>query len=438
MGLAGAFVAATRFGLGARPGDLDTIAERGPSRWVLDQLEASDPRTEARLGSLPGSGEALALTASLRGAGEDERASIRASIRDRFVGEAAVHLEVAAASEAPVRERLVAFWANHLTVSITRRQVTALVGSFEREVIRPGLSGTFAQLLEASARHPAMLAYLDNARSIGPTSRVGARQGRGLNENFARELLELHTLGVDGGYTQGDVEALAALLTGWGLAREPREGFAFSGWRHEPGPQTLLGEVYARGGEADGIAAVQALAVHPSTARHLATKLVRHFVADDPPAPAIAIVEEAFVGSGGHLPTVHRAVIGLDMAWRAPLTKLKTPRELVLSAARALERPDQGREMITALHRLGQLPCEAPSPQGWPDTAEAWLGPEAILARLDWATHLARSTPGRDVETLSEAVLGPVLSRRTARALASERGDRALATLLASPEFQRR
>lgn len=438
MGLQEAFVAATRFGLGARPGELDAIEADGPTAWVLAQLRGPDPDTGARLRRLPGSDAGLRRLASMRGASESDRRSTREAIRDAFVHEQATHLEASAASGAPFRERLVAFWANHLTVSIVRREVTALAGAFEREVIRPGLDGHFAQMLEASARHPAMLAYLDNARSIGPSSRAGVRSGRGLNENFARELLELHTLGVDGGYAQDDVEALASLLTGWGLDRDRTAGFTFHTARHEPGPKTLLGVTYPGTGEPDGLAAVRALALHPSTADHLATKLVRHFVADEPPADAVAHVSAAFTASGGHLPTVHRALVELPAAWQGPLTKLKTPRDLVLSTARALGHVEQGPGMLASLRQLGQLPCEAPSPQGWPDTAQAWLGPEAILARLEWASLVARATPQQDVSALATAVLGPVLSRRTEQALASERGTDALATLIASPEFQRR
>jgi uncharacterized protein (DUF1800 family) len=392
----------------------------------------------------------------MRGADEDARKDFREAQRDQFTQEQAVHLAVSASSDRPFRERLVQFWANHFTVSITRGEVVGVAGSFEREVIRRHLDGHFADLLVASTRHPAMLAYLDNFRSTGPDSRAGRRSGKGLNENLAREVLELHTLGVHGGYDQDDVEALASLLTGWSLdigegganrvrmalggAPTSSGAYQFHDHRHQPGAKTLLGVRYAQGGEEEGIAALRDLAAHPATAHHVATKLVRHFVADEPPPAAVARVEQAFVDSDGHLPTVAEAVIRSPEAWGEPLSKLKTPRDLVVSTARALGYADQGDAMLQSLRFLGQLPYQAPSPKGWPDTAAAWLGPEAVLSRVEWAEEVARHTPthAEQAGELAQDLLGPVLSRRTQRAIARAEGTEALTTLLASPEFQRR
>lgn len=392
----------------------------------------------------------------MRGADETARKEFRDAQRERFIQEQTVHLAVTATTERPFRERLVAFWANHFTVSITRGEVVGVAASFEREVIRRHLDGTFADMLVASTRHPAMLAYLDNFRSTGPDSPAGRRTGKGLNENLAREVLELHTLGVNGGYDQDDVEALAALLTGWSLdigegrmnrlrlamggAPQSSGAYQFHDFRHQPGPKTLLGTRYAQGGEEEGIAALRDLAAHPATARHVATKLVRHFVADAPPEAAVRRVEAAFLDSDGHLPTVAGAVVDCPEAWADPLAKLKTPRDLVLSTARALQYTDQGEAMLQSLRFLGQLPCQAPSPKGWPDTAAAWLGPEAVLSRVEWAEEVARHTPSHAerADDLAHDLLGPVLSRRTSRAIARASGTEKLTTLLASPEFQRR
>jgi uncharacterized protein (DUF1800 family) len=345
----------------------------------------------------------------------------------------------------PFRERLVAFWANHLTVSIARKEVVPLVGAFERDVVRPGIDGSFADLVVASARHPAMLAYLDNGRSIGPASVAGRKSGRGLNENYARELLELHTLGVDGGYTQAAVQGLAALLTGWtvdgageGPAMYPvgrdTDGFVFRPERHEPGPQSVLGRTYT-----DAEAAIRDLAAHPSTARHVAVRLARHFVADDPPESSVTALEQAFRTSAGHLPTVHRALVSLEPAW-TPLGKVKSPWDLVVSTQRAFGTEPSGDRMLESLKFLGQIPYDAPSPQGWPDRAEAWIGGGSMLTRIDWAGRVARKARGMglDAAALAEDVLGPVLDPQTRRAIARAPGQEALVMLIASPQFQRR
>ncbi|MBX2797292.1 MAG: DUF1800 domain-containing protein [Myxococcales bacterium] len=446
-----AFVAATRFGLGPRPGELRVIARKGPSAWLFAQLDGPDPKTTAALGQLPPTSAHVARQAEARGASQEARKMARQEAREAFKREQAAHLSASASSDRPFRERLVAFWANHFTVSTLRGGLVGVVSGFEREVIRGNLDGRFAQMLLASTRHPAMLGYLDNLRSIGPTSKAGQRSGRGLNENLAREVLELHTLGVGGGYDQGDVVALAELLTGWTLAgarrsesqmRMDHEGatgqFEFDERRHEPGSKRLLGVRYGGRGYDDGVAALDALAQHPATARHVARKLVRHFVSDSPSTADVAALAKAFTDSGGHLPTVHRALAQLPSAYEEPLGKVKTPWDLVLSTARALGQSAQGTAMLAALRFLGQLPFQAPSPQGWPDTSDAWLGPEAILSRLDWANQVARTTEVADAGGLAKDLLGPVLTAASERAIAAERGRKAVAMLLACPEFQRR
>lgn len=439
--LAHAFVAATRYGLGARPGELATIASTGPREWLAQQLIAPAAATRQRLAALPSSAARMQELAAMDGAESEAKKVRRMAARDAFADEQATHLVVAATSTTPFRERLVAFWANHFTVSAQRGAIVGIVGAFEREVVRGNLDRSFADMLVDSTRHPAMQLYLDNHRSVGPGSRAGTRQGKGLNENLAREVLELHTLGVDGGYTQADVEGLAKILTGWGIAKGKRGAvpgtFHFEPRRHEPGAKTLLSRTYPEGMDG-GTRALRDLAAHPATATHLATKLARHFVADDPPRSAIAALEAAFRDSGGHLPAVHRALVALDEPFGAPLAKVKTPYDLVVSTARALGHTDAGPAMLAGLKYLGQLPYQAPSPQGWPDAAEPWLGPEAILGRLDWVAEAARTTRPVDVPALAADVLAPVLTDGTARAIAQASGADALALFLASPEFQRR
>ncbi|MEQ1569842.1 MAG: DUF1800 domain-containing protein [Myxococcota bacterium] len=442
-----AYVATTRFGLGARPGDLAIARARGPREWVLGQLAHPDPSAGARLAGLAGSADRVVELARMR-AEDVPRSDARKAQRDQFADEQATHLVVAATSATPYVERLVAFWANHLTVSIGRKEVAPLASAYEREVIRPNLDRTFGDLVLASARSPAMLAYLDNAKSVGPESSAGMRKGRGLNENYARELLELHTLGVSGGYGQADVEALARLLTGWTVdvlaipkpaplvtMSTPTGGFVFDPSRHQPGPQTVLGRSFD-----DAEAAIAMLATHPSTARHVATRLARHFVADDPPPDAVAALERVFLDTGGSLPALHRAVVGLDAAW-VPATKVKTPWELVVSAARALgmEVAQSGDDLLKSVKRLGQLPYDAPSPQGWSDRAVDWVTPGGMLARLAWADEVGRRLPPRDVAALLDDVLGPALTPTTRAAVAAApRASSALTIGLMSPEFHRR
>jgi uncharacterized protein (DUF1800 family) len=305
-------------------------------------------------------------------------------------------------------------------------------------------------MLQASTQHPAMLAYLDNLRSTGPGSRAGRARDEGLNENLAREVLELHTLGVSGGYDQDDVRSLATLLTGWSLELEDgitarmqlamgadpsfTGGYGFHERRHEPGPKRLLGTTYPEG-EQGGVEALRALAVHPSTARHVATRLAWHFVADDPPEPAVQALEDAFRGAQGDLPTVHRALVAVSEAWEDPLGKVRRPWDLVVATARALELKDVGEGMVAGLKELGQLPWGAPSPKGWSDDADAWTGPEQILGRVEWLEQVADRVGRRSGLALAEAAFGPVLSDTTRRALTR---DDDLLVALACPEFQRR
>jgi uncharacterized protein (DUF1800 family) len=434
-----AFIAASRFGLGASPGELELIAKRGARQLLETQLFAPDPTVETRLGGLPSS--AVLVQRFVAAKGEEDKDELKQMARGSFIDEHAAHLQATAGCTMPFRERLVAFWANHLAISIERKEVTSLAASYEREVVRPHLDGKYEAMLLASARHPAMLAYLDNAKSVGPSSMVGRRRGKGLNENYARELLELHTVGVNGGYTQADVEALARLLTGWTVQTEAGLGywpmgaevgtFAYRAERHEPGAALVMGRSYT---QAEPV--LHDLAHHPSTARFLATKLARAFVADDPPESAVAALARAWQDSGGHLPTVHKALVGLPEAWAEPLAKVKSPWDLVMSTSRLLGILD-GQLLLASLKELGQVPYSAPSPQGWPDRAEAWLSPGSLLDRLEWAQRVSRHA-SPDAVALASDVLGPVLSARTRRTLQGAPPREALALLIASPEFQRR
>ncbi|KUL95446.1 hypothetical protein DK26_09875 [Bosea sp. WAO] len=358
---------------------------------------------------------------------------------------ARVHL--ALATETGFAERLVQFWSNHFCVSVAKGNfVRAMAGAFEREAIRPNVFGRFEEMLIAVESHPAMLNFLDNQLSIGPDSRAGKRRGRGLNENLAREIMELHTLGVSGGYSQADVTGLARIITGWTIVgRDARLGFpgsfAFNPALHDPGGQKLLGKVYRQEGKEKGMAALADLARHPSAAGFIAHKLARHFVADEPPQALVAELTRVFRETGGDLAALARALAMSDLAWSAPTTKLRTPQEFLIAAFRALGRkPDFG-QIAGALGVMGQPLWQPGGPDGYPDSNAAWATPEGIKTRIDVAAQLGRQAAGSvaDPRLLVEEVLGPLASPQTRQAVArAESKAQALALLLMSPEFQRR
>jgi len=364
-------------------------------------------------------------------------------LRQAVLAEASAKLDAVTGSPTPFVERLVSFWANHFTVSGIRPVVRPLAGSFEREAIRPHVNGRFEDMVLAVVQHPAMGLYLDNWVSVGPESRVGLRGRRGLNENLGRELLELHTLGVDGGYTEQDVRALARILTGWSIggerAAEPGR-FRFVPEIHEPGEKIFLGQRYADAGMGEGLAAIRVIAHHPSTARHVARQLAVHFVADQPPQAIVDRLAQVFLQSGGDLHAVSAALVDQPEAWSCYQQKIKSPFDLVASAMRATGRTMPPERAIRTLDRLGQGLHMAPSPAGWPDDAAAWIGPEAVLRRVEWAQAFADQVgDGVDPVALGDAVLGDTIAPDQRKAIArAESRPTALAMLFASPAFQRR
>ena len=457
-------IAANRFGLGARPGELGRIGER-PRSWLLDQL-AGPPRLPGALAALPASAEVLEAVGDLRRAEREMRRAaddpddvVRRygrTVRGHYVDQVAARYRTAAASDTPFHERLVHFWANHFAVSADKQPLPAIAGLYETEAIRPHVTGRFGDLLLAAIRHPAMILYLDNQRSVGPNSSAARRVDRrgersvGLNENLAREILELHTLGVDGGYAQADVTAFAAVLTGWSIGGGAENGrfaggepgtFEFRDAIHEPGPQTVLGKAYRQRGAAQAEAVLADLAVQPATARFVSAKLARHFVADDPPAALVDRLAATWLDTGGDLAAVYRRLVDADEPWQQTFAKYKTPHDFVISALRAFDYvPDDPRFLVGALDLLGQTPYRPGSPAGWPDTAPEWGGADALYKRIEWCSSIARIAGGRvRPVALGEAVLGPALSPKTRRAVArAESIEQGTTLLLAAPEFQRR
>lgn len=456
-------VALNRFGLGGRR---DEAPPADPHRWLVEQLGRFNP-SPAPVRSLPGS---PALITMLREARDDRREAKREAedtdgksdiapelrpyraLRDAYGAAAAVRTNLALTTPAPFVERLVHFWANHFAVSIDKLVAIGLAGAFEFEAIRPNVLGKFADLLLAVERHPAMLLYLDQAQSVGPDSMLGqiaARRGnsRGLNENLAREILELHTLGVRSGYTQEDVTELARALTGWsvgGLAQQPLlrgpgPGYWFATPIHQPGDRKVLGRQYRQGGEAQGEAILRDLAHHPATARHIATKLARHFAGDEPPAALTTRLEQAFLSSEGDLPTVYRALIDSPEPWNGP-PKFRTPWDWTLASLRAVGLTSLPAALSAGtLNQLGQPIWRPGSPAGWDDTAPSWAGPDALYRRVEVAERIASRTAPLDARALAEQLFPGTLGEATRSAIAgAESPAQALALLLAAPEMLRR
>ena len=467
-----AVTAMNRFGLGARPGDLARVASdpRGALKAELKPDRALVSPEAVASGGLAGT--ATDMQAAF--AAEAERKAMRESLEGIAVpamlptamtggappfkpepraegliyrAEAKARFAMGRDAEIGFVERLVLFWSNHFCVSAGKAPLLrASAGAFEREAVRPHVLGRFADMLVAVERHPAMLFYLDNARSVGPASRAGTNGKRGLNENLAREILELHTLGVGGGYAQADVTALARVITGWTFAgREGRIGepgvFTFDAAMHEPGDQTVVGRAYPGGGFGQGEAALNDIARHPATARHVATKLVRHFVADDPPPAAVDRIASVFAKRDGDLRAVALALVDLPEAWSTPPTKVRSPADLLMATARLTGAPllDPG-PMLGGLRLLGQPLWEPPGPNGFPDTAADWASPENMKLRLDLSAGVAHAYKGgADPLALLEAAAGDALSPETRDAVPrAESREQGLALALMSPEFQRR
>jgi uncharacterized protein (DUF1800 family) len=463
-----AAIAANRFGLGARPGELDGLSD--PPAWLLRQLQGAPPVLSGE--GLRPSSETLARAIELRrerkamrSAGDDDRVAAALKLptiyRPVYIDEAFARLSFSVNTDRPFLERLTQFWSNHFAVSVDKLLVLGLAGAMEREAIRPQVTGRFTDMLLAVEKHPAMLLYLDNAASIGPNSRAGklvGRRGKGrkadINENLAREILELHTLGVDGGYTQADVTTFAMALSGWSIGGQDlgrrltrligdngRPGeFFFREAFHEPGTRKLLGRSYGEDGVEQGEAVLKDLALRRETARHVTTKLARHFIADQPPQEVIERMTGAWLDSRAHLPTVYRAMIESAQAWETPLAKYKTPADYIYSAYRGLAIPlREKRRALQAFENLGQRALSPGSPAGWPDTSADWDGSSALLKRIAWADVTAQRLEQRNARELAPQLLGGTLSEDTAKAIArAESGAQALTLLLAAPEFMRR
>jgi uncharacterized protein (DUF1800 family) len=479
-------VAFNRFGLGARPGSrslvvdprqalLNELATPGGARLqdpelagspqilqavYADQLRRKMERDRAEAArvamlGMPAPNVAALLTPDPAPAatpmaltpGAAAMTADQPADRKYFRADAQARLEQAYAAPVGYLERLVAFWSNHFCVSVAKSDIgRAAAGAFEREAIRPHVLGRFADMLQAVERHPAMLNFLDNAQSVGPNSKAGQSRRGGLNENLAREILELHTMGVGSGYTQTDVTQLAFIITGWTIVgREGKLGqpgsFVFNEDAHEPLAATVRGRLYLQEGLAQGEAALADLAREPATADHIAHKFARHFVADAPDPALARRLADVFRKTDGDLAALAHALVDDPSAWSAPPTKIRNPWELTVAAYRAFARsPGDPGPALGALNLLGMPLWQPGGPNGFSDASADWASPEGVKTRLELATQFARQVkdaPGP--LALVDDILGPDVSAATRQAVArAESEEQAYALLMLSPEFQRR
>lgn len=491
--MSAASIALNRFGYGLARGQRPP---RDPKAWLLRQLDRFEPAPAAiaaRAATRGKTGEMLETLRTLRRemremadpamaatggeaammaetAGDNPRAAALAGLppeyRAKFIearriaiDDLATRVNVAVASDTPFVERLVHFWSNHFSVSLGKPGTQFEVGPHEFAAIRPHVLGKFGDLLKAAVLHPGMLLYLDQFQSIGPNAPFQQRRAaranldpqapRGLNENLAREILELHTLGVDGGYSQADVTEFARALTGWTVpgigrvgrfAKDQPSGAAFVALAHEPGARTILGKRYAAGGPEQAIAVLDDLAAHPSTARFIATKFARHFAGDTPPDSLVARLEADFRKTGGDLDSLTRTLIGSPEVWAQGPVKFRTPFEWFIAAMRLTGLEGMGPQRIaSALNELGQAPWRAPSPAGYDDLAASWAAPDVVFRRVELAERMAQGAPAEDVLARAEAAFPDALSEQTRTWLTrAESGRQALALLLVAPEMMRR
>ncbi len=368
-------------------------------------------------------------------------------IRDAALAEANARFNgTIKASPIGFNERLVMFWMNHFAVSLKKSQVVGVAaGAYEREAIRPHVFGRFYDMLLAVETHPVMLDYLDNQQSIGPDSQVNRQGKRGLNENLAREIMELHTLGVGSGYTQADVTSFAKVITGWTFARQARKGanpgeFAFYAQAHEPGPQTIMGKTYRQPGVDQGQAVLLDLSRHPATAKHIATKLARHFVADTPPPALVAKLADTFQKTDGDLAAVSQALVDAPESWMPQLTRFRSPLIYMSAVIRSTDLTLRPPVITQYLNNMGMPIWQPSGPNGYADTADAWASPEGLSSRLDVVSTL--TTRGDlsklDPRAFAQSRLGALLSDHTREAIArAETNSQGLSLAFLSPEFMR-
>lgn len=452
-------IAKNRFGLGIKPNENDIFQN---INWFEKQTQSYEAKPKS-LNSSQNSKEIVRQyieVQELKRKNKDNPQVFKKEqkiLRDIYVTEANNRLNISVNTKTPFIDRMVHFWSNHFAVSADKIEVRALAGAYENEAIRPNVLGNFRDLIRGVVTHPAMLAYLDQIQSIGPNSMAGQRRSQnnpdkeiGLNENLAREIFELHTLGVNGGYTQSDVTEFARALTGFTIAngkgrRFSNNGdigsFVFEPLMHEPGSRTIMGKKFNQSGADQGAAILEFVASHPSTAKNIATKLARHFAGDNPPQTLIDKLKQSFISSNGDLKSIYLTLINSPECWANNNVKFKTPWEWLVSSLRAMGINDTSRiDTPTVLENLGQAMWQPKSPKGFDDIEDAWAAPDALLRRAETANLIAKYFDAPlNPNQLAPKLLGTHLSEHTRIAISrAESIQSGTALLLISPEFLRR
>lgn len=454
-----AYIAANRFGYGANQRTIEQI-QGDPLDWLVAQLSPDSILSEMQTLNIQWDSKQAAQQLTLyRQQRKQERKKqvsgqvisqenmmaissdgIRKNITKHVFQSVSHVISQQIVSSRPFFWRLVDFFSNHFSVTANGLNMRALAQTLELEAIASNLSGNFSDMLIAVESHPAMLVYLNNEQSVGPNSKIGKRSKgkKGLNENLAREILELHTLGVNAGYNQADVTELAKAITGWSLSQQGVEGFEFRKQAHEPGSRDVFGKTYAAVGVQQGKQILFDLSNSPHTAKFVSEKLAKHFISDNPPTELVNDMVKAWLKTAGSLPHVVAAMLKNPLSWSFSNAKFKTPREFLVSTCRACELNEIRPDYVKSLTILGQQPFSAGSPAGFKDSQEYWAGPRAMMGRIEWADHVSKFVKSPPLDIARQA-LGPFLHERTIKAMSRAESKRqAISLMLLSPEFQKR
>ena len=453
MTLEGA-IAVTRFGLGARPGDI-AQASLNPKTWLKSQLIEDNVYqfpNDKLLSSQDYIIEKEAFVRAWKKESTDaKRLAVSKFYNKRFqASEQSEHKArfiFGTKTTSSFHERLVRFWSNHFSISGQTRDVLT-AAAHEREAIRPHILGNIYDLTIGAILHPSMLIYLDSIDSTGPNSPkgvVGRLRNKGSNENLAREASELHTITPLAKYTQSDVTEFSKALTGWTINKNEEQNTSkvraiFNKHWHEPGSRTIMGKTYFPLGKEQAKVIIRNLCHHPATAQNIATKLARHFCHDIPPETLVKRLKQSLLDTRGDLKSLYTVLIDSPELWNTKAHKLKTPDELLISAGRMIGAENVFPTWQADIYEgFGQTPFKAPTPEGWPDNSDAWLGPDAMLKRIEWANKLAFRQANKDAQMFLKHALGPIVSANTAQAIeGAETRQQAFAMALMCPEFQRR
>lgn len=434
------FIALNRFGLGAKLGQINSV-EGKPEDWLINQINQPTFNFPS---AFPSSKEFIEKNGKIASSSNVQtRDKLKKSFSTDYNQYILRQLQNEISTSSGFELRVLNFFSNHFSVSKGNPFNTALAPTLEKEAIAPNIFAKFEQLLVNVVKHPAMIRYLDNQTSFGPNSKLGLKKNKGLNENLAREILELHTMGVDGGYSQNDVEALARGITGWSTSFSNEKnitGFRFRSWGHEPGDFTLLGKTFSNNNIHQGEAMLSFIARHESTARYVCGKIASHFAGPNAPASLLKKLVETWNNSSGDLKQVFKCLIKSEEPWMKGNFQYKKPRDYVISVLRALPQAlhPSYREIHKSLTSFGQGPFMAGSPAGFEQDESYWNTPLATINRIDWVGSLVQSYTGQLEKVIQSQCLDGLTENQVKAIYGAETKQKALFLYLISPYFMRR